>query len=132
MLGFWKRNQNPAVRCFTSQHHSTSGSPNLERQVIRYRRPDFLAATLFGATYALFCFSLAFGVELARTLSAFEVSTSDSSYASRNENEEESDQAQTSLHFDVLGRKIGCQRQESEPDANGGPGCLIIELDTGT
>ena len=45
-----------------------------------YRRLDFLAATLFRA---IFAFGPGFGVELARIVSAFEDSTSDSSYASR-------------------------------------------------
>jgi hypothetical protein len=53
--------------------------------VVCYRRLDFLAVTLFRATFALFCFGLGFGAELARIVSAFEDSTSDSSYASRSQ-----------------------------------------------
>jgi hypothetical protein len=57
----------------------------LKRQVVRYRCLGFLAATLFRAIFALFCFGLGFGVDLERIVSPFEDSLSDSSYASRSQ-----------------------------------------------
>src|SRR6267143_3706192 len=62
-----------------------AGSCERLGRVRRYRRVDFLVAMPFRAAFAFFCFSLGFGVELARIVSAFDASVSDSSYASRSQ-----------------------------------------------